>query len=208
MALEEQSELSSYGFSAFVLGSSILLRPWCRVPWLLCGCSDHLTSLSQHAPQCPDLFSWGYQARRHPEPWYWQSCLGQDAHCPALALPLLLARPGRYRDWASLKGHQRDLSQAHDLADSHQLLLWLLPLSAGPLPGKASTMCNRFVGTWKLISSENFDDYMKELGEKWSFFFFLTKLSLGMSLLHLMLCSWMIPPHWTWKQFNYFPHII
>ncbi|XP_061851200.1 uncharacterized protein LOC104559505 isoform X2 [Colius striatus] len=24
-------------------------------------------------------------------------------------------------------------------------------------------MCNRFVGTWKLISSENFDDYMKEL---------------------------------------------
>ncbi|NWI22149.1 MYP2 protein, partial [Crypturellus soui] len=25
-------------------------------------------------------------------------------------------------------------------------------------------MCNRFVGTWKLISSENFDDYMKELG--------------------------------------------
>ncbi|KAF2981944.1 hypothetical protein EK904_011898 [Melospiza melodia maxima] len=29
-------------------------------------------------------------------------------------------------------------------------------------------MCNRFVGTWKLISSENFDDYMKELGEKCS----------------------------------------
>ncbi|OXB71557.1 UNVERIFIED_CONTAM: hypothetical protein H355_001046 [Colinus virginianus] len=26
-------------------------------------------------------------------------------------------------------------------------------------------MCNRFVGTWKLVSSENFDDYMKELGE-------------------------------------------
>uniref|UniRef100_A0A8D0KWH6 Peripheral myelin protein 2 n=1 Tax=Strix occidentalis caurina TaxID=311401 RepID=A0A8D0KWH6_STROC len=25
-------------------------------------------------------------------------------------------------------------------------------------------MCNRFVGTWKLVSSENFDDYMKELG--------------------------------------------
>ncbi|NXP87973.1 MYP2 protein, partial [Passerina amoena] len=25
-------------------------------------------------------------------------------------------------------------------------------------------MCNRFVGTWKLISSENFDDYLKELG--------------------------------------------
>ncbi|XP_025937163.1 fatty acid-binding protein, adipocyte isoform X2 [Apteryx rowi] len=24
-------------------------------------------------------------------------------------------------------------------------------------------MCNRFVGTWKLVSSENFDDYMKEL---------------------------------------------
>uniref|UniRef100_A0A8C0IGB0 Peripheral myelin protein 2 n=1 Tax=Bubo bubo TaxID=30461 RepID=A0A8C0IGB0_BUBBB len=27
-------------------------------------------------------------------------------------------------------------------------------------------MCNRFVGTWKLVSSENFDDYMKELASK------------------------------------------
>ncbi|XP_060241773.1 fatty acid-binding protein, adipocyte isoform X2 [Meriones unguiculatus] len=25
-------------------------------------------------------------------------------------------------------------------------------------------MCDAFVGTWKLISSENFDDYMKEVG--------------------------------------------
>ncbi|XP_066480034.1 myelin P2 protein-like [Tiliqua scincoides] len=25
-------------------------------------------------------------------------------------------------------------------------------------------MCNKFVGTWKLVSSENFDDYVKELG--------------------------------------------
>ncbi|KAJ7338954.1 hypothetical protein JRQ81_012856 [Phrynocephalus forsythii] len=25
-------------------------------------------------------------------------------------------------------------------------------------------MCDQFVGTWKLISSEKFDDYMKELG--------------------------------------------
>ncbi|XP_007486967.1 myelin P2 protein [Monodelphis domestica] len=25
-------------------------------------------------------------------------------------------------------------------------------------------MCNRFVGTWKLVSSENFEDYMKALG--------------------------------------------
>uniref|UniRef100_A0A8D0GV41 Cytosolic fatty-acid binding proteins domain-containing protein n=1 Tax=Sphenodon punctatus TaxID=8508 RepID=A0A8D0GV41_SPHPU len=25
-------------------------------------------------------------------------------------------------------------------------------------------MCDVFVGTWKLVSSENFDDYMKELG--------------------------------------------
>uniref|UniRef100_A0A5F8GG87 Peripheral myelin protein 2 n=1 Tax=Monodelphis domestica TaxID=13616 RepID=A0A5F8GG87_MONDO len=24
-------------------------------------------------------------------------------------------------------------------------------------------MCNRFVGTWKLVSSENFEDYMKAL---------------------------------------------
>ncbi|XP_069322418.1 fatty acid-binding protein, adipocyte isoform X2 [Eulemur rufifrons] len=25
-------------------------------------------------------------------------------------------------------------------------------------------MCDAFVGTWKLVSSENFDDYMKEVG--------------------------------------------
>ncbi|KAJ6650886.1 hypothetical protein lerEdw1_002356 [Lerista edwardsae] len=25
-------------------------------------------------------------------------------------------------------------------------------------------MCDQFLGTWKLVSSENFDDYMKELG--------------------------------------------
>ncbi|POI27748.1 hypothetical protein CIB84_008502 [Bambusicola thoracicus] len=25
-------------------------------------------------------------------------------------------------------------------------------------------MCDQFVGTWKLLSSENFEDYMKELG--------------------------------------------
>nr|XP_056710239.1 fatty acid-binding protein, adipocyte-like [Euleptes europaea] len=25
-------------------------------------------------------------------------------------------------------------------------------------------MCDQFSGTWKLVSSENFDDYMKELG--------------------------------------------
>ncbi|XP_003219599.3 myelin P2 protein [Anolis carolinensis] len=25
-------------------------------------------------------------------------------------------------------------------------------------------MCKKFVGSWKLVSSENFDDYMKELG--------------------------------------------
>lgn len=27
-------------------------------------------------------------------------------------------------------------------------------------------MCDSFVGTWKLSSSENFDDYMKEVGKK------------------------------------------
>uniref|UniRef100_A0A8D0GPC7 Fatty acid binding protein 4 n=1 Tax=Sphenodon punctatus TaxID=8508 RepID=A0A8D0GPC7_SPHPU len=25
-------------------------------------------------------------------------------------------------------------------------------------------MCDQFLGTWKLVSSENFEDYMKELG--------------------------------------------
>lgn len=32
-------------------------------------------------------------------------------------------------------------------------------------PGLLSRMCEHFVGTWKLISSENFEDYMRELGE-------------------------------------------
>lgn len=27
-------------------------------------------------------------------------------------------------------------------------------------------MCDAFVGTWKLASSENFDDYMKEVGKE------------------------------------------
>ncbi|CAO2579991.1 Fatty acid-binding protein, adipocyte [Lemmus lemmus] len=29
---------------------------------------------------------------------------------------------------------------------------------------KVHRMCDAFVGTWKLVSSENFDDYMKEVG--------------------------------------------
>lgn len=32
-------------------------------------------------------------------------------------------------------------------------------------------MCDHFVGTWKLLSSENFEDYMKELGESCYFNF-------------------------------------
>lgn len=32
-------------------------------------------------------------------------------------------------------------------------------------------MCDQFVGTWKLLTSENFEDYMKELGENCYFNF-------------------------------------
>ncbi|XP_036596910.1 LOW QUALITY PROTEIN: myelin P2 protein-like [Trichosurus vulpecula] len=32
------------------------------------------------------------------------------------------------------------------------------------VPRTSSIMSNRFVGTWKLVSSENFEDYMKALG--------------------------------------------
>uniref|UniRef100_A0A8C8TBP4 Fatty acid binding protein 9, testis n=1 Tax=Peromyscus maniculatus bairdii TaxID=230844 RepID=A0A8C8TBP4_PERMB len=32
------------------------------------------------------------------------------------------------------------------------------------LPRKLSKMIEPFLGTWKLVSSENFEDYMKELG--------------------------------------------
>lgn len=38
-------------------------------------------------------------------------------------------------------------------------------LSASTAPRLPSCkMCDAFVGTWKLVSSENFDDYMKEVG--------------------------------------------
>ncbi|XP_005361868.1 fatty acid-binding protein, adipocyte [Microtus ochrogaster] len=42
------------------------------------------------------------------------------------------------------------------------------PPAASVSPGreisKVHRMCDAFVGTWKLVSSENFDDYMKEVG--------------------------------------------
>lgn len=31
---------------------------------------------------------------------------------------------------------------------------------------RAFIMIEHFLGTWKLVSSENFEEYMKELGEK------------------------------------------
>lgn len=94
------------------------------------------------------------------------------------------------------KGRPLNPSWAHRLSECLQELLWPLPLSAGPAPRKACTMCNRFVGTWKLISSENFDDYMKELGEKYSGFVlvFVSKFHLG------RFCSWMVPSFWPKKH--------
>lgn len=191
---EDSQSWFSYGPSGLVPGGSVLPRPHCSVRWLLCGCSGKLTSPSPRTPQCLDLFSGGRRGRHHPEPWYWYGCLGQGAHCLALALPLLLAPPDHCRDGASLKGGQRGLSRAHNLSDSHRELPRPLPLSAGPLPRKACTMCNRFVGTWKLVSSENFDDYMKELGEKcfvlvfflsflWEWLFFILCFAHGWCLL-------------------------
>lgn len=130
----------------------------------------------------------------------------------SLALPLLLAHPDHYRDRASLKGGKWGLSRAHNLSDSHQELLWPLPFSPGPLPHKANTMCNRFVGTWKLVSSENFDDYMKELGERCCILLFnlilFNKFHLGMSVLHLTLFSCMLSSSWLHRHFNYFSSIL
>lgn len=31
----------------------------------------------------------------------------------------------------------------------------------------ARNMAEKFAGTWKLAESENFDDYLKAMGEKW-----------------------------------------
>ena len=33
----------------------------------------------------------------------------------------------------------------------------------------AANMVEKFVGTWKMISSDNFDDYMKAIGKKKEF---------------------------------------
>lgn len=43
-------------------------------------------------------------------------------------------------------------------------LPWL-PVVSASSSHKLSTMIEPFLGTWKLVSSENFEDYMKELGE-------------------------------------------
>ena len=94
----------------------------------------------------------------------WTSC---TLSCPGTAFAVGPSRPPQ-----TLAIFKRRPARSEPGTQS----LWLprravLSLSAGPLPRKAKVMCNRFVGTWKLVSSENFDDYMKELGEKCSFLF-------------------------------------
>lgn len=39
---------------------------------------------------------------------------------------------------------------------------------------KAFTMVDAFCATWKLVDSENFDEYMKALGEWWHFLLLYT----------------------------------
>lgn len=69
--------------------------------------------------------------------------------------------------WISVRvtcfGHLwKDSSEA---SASH---LGLLNLTQNCVEFSSITMSNRFLGTWKLVSSEHFDDYMKALGKKHS----------------------------------------
>ncbi|KAM7175252.1 fatty acid-binding protein, adipocyte-like [Macrochelys suwanniensis] len=45
-------------------------------------------------------------------------------------------------------------------------------------------MCDLFVGTWKLISSENFEDYMRELGVG-----FATRKMAGVAKPNVIICT-------------------
>ena len=49
--------------------------------------------------------------------------------------------------------------------------LGLLNLTYHWVEFSSITMSNKFLGTWKLVSSENFDEYMKALGKKCSLLF-------------------------------------
>lgn len=40
-------------------------------------------------------------------------------------------------------------------------------------------MVDAFCATWKLVDSENFDEYMKALGESWHFLLLYTLFVLG-----------------------------
>uniref|UniRef100_F7GA78 Peripheral myelin protein 2 n=1 Tax=Ornithorhynchus anatinus TaxID=9258 RepID=F7GA78_ORNAN len=66
---------------------------------------------------------------------------------------------------ASLKRSSQGQPAHSPSAHSHFCPL-PLPLSLlwPSSPARPSTMCSRFVGTWRLSSSENFEDYMKALG--------------------------------------------
>lgn len=55
-------------------------------------------------------------------------------------------------------------------------------------------MAEAFVGTWNLVSSENFDEYMKELGESLAPFSLPISVDLDVFLAHARLTDaiWMM----------------
>ena len=69
--------------------------------------------------------------------------------------------------WSLLRSHGQDIFK-RELFGLKRItapsLLWPLSHLEERSP-KDHRMCDAFVGTWKLVSSENFDDYMKEVGE-------------------------------------------
>lgn len=69
--------------------------------------------------------------------------------------------------WSLLQSHGQDIFK-RELFGLKRITA-PSPPAASVSPGREISevhrMCDAFVGTWKLVSSENFDDYMKEVGE-------------------------------------------
>lgn len=75
------------------------------------------------------------------------------------ALSLLMGPSPGHVSWAPLKGNGPGWTGT-DLSEGCSSLP-----GRRTTPQKALAMCDALVGTWKLVSSENFDDYMKEVGK-------------------------------------------
>nr|XP_003219599.2 PREDICTED: myelin P2 protein [Anolis carolinensis] len=143
---------------------TLLKTQYCS-PWWHCVLdlsSGIIEASSPHqSPKCSDFVSWWRS-------WWLANAaslgtemngLGQGAHCLASDVAPL--------HWVALRA-----TYSGPLFKGRWVFTTLLPENYSchghspkeTLPSKTHTMCKKFVGSWKLVSSENFDDYMKELG--------------------------------------------